>query len=59
MGLFGFNKKVAMPTPEQALPGRQQKMPVPATHYVNNNPLQPPFPPEMETAMFGGLFLGC
>lgn len=56
MGLFGFNKKVAMPTPEQALPGRQQKMPVPATHYVNNNPLQPPFPPEMETAMFG---LGC
>ena len=42
MGLFGFNKKVAMPTPEQALPGRQQKMPVPATHYVNNNPLQPP-----------------
>jgi peptide-methionine (S)-S-oxide reductase len=31
-------------------------MPVPATHYVNNNPLQPPFPPEMETAMFG---LGC
>lgn len=56
MGLFGFNKKVAMPTPEQVLPGRQQKMPVPATHYVNNNPLQPPFPPEMETAMFG---LGC
>jgi peptide-methionine (S)-S-oxide reductase len=45
-----------MPTPEQVLPGRQQKMPVPATHYVNNNPLQPPFPPEMETAMFG---LGC
>ncbi len=31
-------------------------MPVPATHYVNNNPLQPPFPSEMETAMFG---LGC
>ncbi|EFA72982.1 Methionine sulfoxide reductase A [Raphidiopsis brookii D9] len=56
MGLFGFNKKVAMPTPEQALPGRQQKMPVPAAHYVNNNPLQPPFPSEMETAMFG---LGC
>lgn len=25
MGLFGFNKKVAMPTPEQVLPGRQQK----------------------------------
>lgn len=56
MGLFGFGKKVAMPTPEQALPGRTAKMPVPATHFVNNNPLKPPFPEGMETAMFG---LGC
>lgn len=56
MGLFGFGKKVAMPTPTQALPGRTEKMPVPATHFVNNNPLKPPFPEGMETAMFG---LGC
>ncbi|MFM2061163.1 MAG: hypothetical protein RLZZ507_833 [Cyanobacteriota bacterium] len=56
MGLFGFGKKLDIPTPEQALPGRKEKMPVPAKHYVNKNPLQPPFPHGMETAMFG---LGC
>jgi peptide-methionine (S)-S-oxide reductase len=56
MGLFGFGKKVSMPTAEQALPGRKEKMPVPATHFVNNNPLKAPFPQGMETAMFG---LGC
>jgi peptide-methionine (S)-S-oxide reductase len=56
MGLFGFGKKPAMPTPEQALPGRATKMRVPAQHYVNKNPLQPPFNDGLETAMFG---LGC
>ncbi|MBD2137646.1 peptide-methionine (S)-S-oxide reductase MsrA [Anabaena sp. FACHB-1237] len=56
MGLFGFGKKATMPTPEQALPGRATKMPVPAKHYVNKNPLQPPFNDGLETAMFG---LGC
>lgn len=56
MGIFGFGNKLAMPTPEQALPGRKQEMPVPAQHYVNSNPLKSPFPEGMETAMFG---LGC
>ncbi|MGH1395683.1 MAG: peptide-methionine (S)-S-oxide reductase MsrA [Trichormus sp.] len=56
MALFGFGKKSVMPTPEKALPGRTQTMPVPAHHYVNNNPLKPPFPEGMEQAMFG---LGC
>jgi peptide-methionine (S)-S-oxide reductase len=56
MGLFGFGKKATMPTPEQAWPGRATKMPVPAKHYVNKNPLQPPFNDGLETAMFG---LGC
>ncbi|BAZ03547.1 peptide-methionine (S)-S-oxide reductase MsrA [Calothrix sp. NIES-3974] len=56
MVLFGFGKKASMPSPEEALPGRTTKMPVPATHFVNGNPLQPPFPPGMETAMFG---MGC
>lgn len=54
--LFGFGKKLSLPTPEQALPGRAQKMPVPAKHFVNGNPLQPPFPDGMEKAMFG---MGC
>lgn len=48
--------KLTMPTPEQALPGRAQKMPVPAKHFVLDTPLSPPFPASMEQAMFG---LGC
>jgi peptide-methionine (S)-S-oxide reductase len=57
MSLFGlFNKKSALPTPEEALAGRSTPMPVPAKHFVNGNPLQLPFPAGMETAMFG---LGC
>lgn len=54
--IFGLGKKLTLPTPDKALPGREAKMPVPAQHYVNGNPLQPPFPEGMETAMFG---LGC
>ena len=55
-GLGGLGKKATMPSPEDALPGRSEKMPVPKQHYVNGNPLQPPFPESMQTAMFG---LGC
>jgi peptide-methionine (S)-S-oxide reductase len=54
--LFGLGKKLTLPTPEEALPGRTEQMPVPATHFVNGNPLKPPFPAGMELAMFG---LGC
>jgi peptide-methionine (S)-S-oxide reductase len=46
----------SMPTPDTALPGRDQPMAVPARHYVNGHPLQPPFPDGMETALFG---MGC
>ncbi len=56
MGLFGFNKKVAMPKPGEALPGRSEPIPVPEHHYVNGNSLQPPYPENMEMAMFG---MGC
>lgn len=54
--LFGFGKKLTLPTPEQALPGRQTRMPVPSSHFVNGHALQPPFPAGMETALFG---MGC
>ncbi len=54
--MFGFGKKNSLPKPEEALPGRTQTMPVPASHFVNGNPLKPPFPEGMETAMFG---MGC
>ncbi len=56
MVLFGFGKKAALPKPEEALPGRTTPMSVPASHYVNGNPLKPPYPQGFEMAMFG---LGC
>jgi len=54
MGLFG--KSTRIPSPQEALPGRAQRMRVAAKHFVNGNPLEPPFPPDMELALFG---LGC
>ena len=54
MGLFG--KPAVMPSPEAALPGRTERMPVPAKHFVNGNPLEPPFPDGFELALFG---MGC
>ncbi|MBF1990185.1 peptide-methionine (S)-S-oxide reductase MsrA [Fischerella thermalis] len=56
MVLFGFGKKLTLPTPEEALPGRAESMPVTNRHYVLGNPIQPPFPEGMETAIFG---MGC
>jgi peptide-methionine (S)-S-oxide reductase len=55
---MGFlkRKKLDMPTADEALPGRQQAMPVPRQHFVNGHPLAPPFPAGMQLAMFG---LGC
>jgi peptide-methionine (S)-S-oxide reductase len=53
---LGTGKKTEMPSPDKALPGRQQAMPVPDQHYVNGHTLTPPFPAGMETALFG---MGC
>jgi len=53
---LGKGKKTEMPSPNEALPGRSTHMPVPDQHYVNGNPLTPPFPAGMELAMFG---MGC
>ena len=55
MGLFGRDK-TEMIDADSALPGRAEDMPVPATHFVNDHPIQPPFPDGLETAIFG---LGC
>ncbi|HEV2549199.1 MAG TPA: peptide-methionine (S)-S-oxide reductase MsrA [Stellaceae bacterium] len=49
-------KKAAMPRPEEALPGRRARMPIPDAHFVNGHPLPPPFPAGLETAILG---LGC
>ncbi|HZB93439.1 MAG TPA: peptide-methionine (S)-S-oxide reductase MsrA, partial [Stellaceae bacterium] len=51
-----MRKKAVMPAAADALPGRAMTMPVPAAHFVNGHPLQPPFPKGLETAIFG---LGC
>lgn len=57
MSLFGlFGKKLTLPAADEALPGRSTAMPVPDKHFVNGNPLKPPFPDGMVQAMFG---LGC
>ncbi len=56
MALFGLGKKLTLPSTTEALPGRNQPMPIPSTHFVNGNPLAPPYPPPMELALFG---LGC
>jgi peptide-methionine (S)-S-oxide reductase len=54
--LWTTERKIRMPKPEEALPGRSEAMRVPERHFVNGHPLQPPFPDGLETAMFG---LGC
>ena len=56
MALFGFGKKLNLPTSEEALPGRSTAMPIPAKHFVNSNPIKAPFPDGLELAMFG---MGC
>jgi peptide-methionine (S)-S-oxide reductase len=45
-----------MPRPEQALPGRDETMPVAGEHVVNHHVMTPPFPAGLEQAVFG---LGC
>jgi peptide-methionine (S)-S-oxide reductase len=57
MRLFSSaSKKLRVPTPAEALPGRSEPIPVPDRHYVNGHPLRPPFPAGLEQAVFG---LGC
>ena len=54
--MFGFMKKATMPTPETALEGREFALPTAETHFVNNRPLQGPYPEGAQMAMFG---MGC
>lgn len=45
-----------MPEPEGALPGRDTRVEVPERHFINGNPLQGPWPDDLEVAVFG---MGC
>jgi len=52
-----FRTKTELPTPDKALPGREQyPFAIPETHYVTGRPITPPFPDGLKTAVFG---LGC
>ena len=54
--MFLFSKPTHMVTPEDALPGRDEPMPVPAQHEVLGTPIAPPFPDGLEQAVVG---MGC
>ena len=54
--MFGLKRKQEMPAPEAALPGRTTPLRIHDRHFVLGTPLLPPFPDQMELALFG---LGC
>jgi peptide-methionine (S)-S-oxide reductase len=56
MGFFTSPMKLRLPRPDQALPGRQTALAIPAKHFVNAHPLEPPFPEGLQRAVFG---MGC
>ena len=51
-----FRDKTRIPVAAEALPGREDSMPVAASHFVLKTPMTRPFPEGSELAMFG---LGC
>ena len=53
---MGVQHKLFIPTASEALPGRDRSMSIPTRHFVNSNPLSPPFPGEMERMLVG---MGC
>lgn len=54
--MSSFRAKSRLVSPADALPGRAERRPVPAAHFVNGNRLEPPFPAGMSLALFG---MGC
>ena len=54
--MWNLGKKLDLPTPDEAIVGRDAPMAVPAAHTVLGNPLAGPYPEGLEVAYFG---LGC
>ncbi|HEY1511330.1 MAG TPA: peptide-methionine (S)-S-oxide reductase MsrA [Solirubrobacteraceae bacterium] len=54
--MLGFRHKTTMIDSANALPGRDQLMPVPERHEVFGTPLKPPFPHGLEQAIVA---MGC
>jgi peptide-methionine (S)-S-oxide reductase len=51
-----FGREPAMVTPDEALPGRAERMPLPDAHLALGNPLGPPWPDGHETLVVA---MGC
>ncbi|MGB7285802.1 MAG: peptide-methionine (S)-S-oxide reductase MsrA [Salaquimonas sp.] len=51
-----LKNKMKLPTASEALPGRSEAIPTAEKHFVNGNPIQPPFPGHLQQVVFG---LGC
>ena len=51
-----FSRKMKLPAPGDALPGRSEPIVTAQEHFVMHRPLKGPFPQGLETAMFG---MGC
>ena len=54
--LFADPASLRIPTPDEALPGRDEPLRPAGAHFVNGNPVTPPFPDGMTRAVFG---MGC
>jgi peptide-methionine (S)-S-oxide reductase len=54
--MWSPRKKLDLPTPDEALPGRATRMAVPDKHAVLGTPLDPPYPDGLEIAYVG---MGC
>ena len=54
--MFNFLRSPTMVTPEDALAGRSESMPVAESHLVLGTPMVPPFPDGMEQIQFA---MGC
>jgi peptide-methionine (S)-S-oxide reductase len=54
--MFNFRKRLSLPQPDEALPGRSEPIPTAHRHFVNGHPLKGPYPEGLERAVFG---MGC
>jgi peptide-methionine (S)-S-oxide reductase len=52
--MFGRSSKI--PSPQEALPGRVERIQVPEGHFVNGHRLEAPFPAGLQQALFA---MGC
>lgn len=54
--MFGFRKRLTLPSAAEALPGRPLPIRTATHHFVNGHSIHAPWPAGMDSAMFG---MGC